>query len=106
MSTKTKKTKYYNGRLSYEKINFIQSLNTTNLKEIQRAFKKEYGDLIRESTIERNLNKRITKVNHVEKRDFTKFPKITVEFDGEYYTMKEFSNKIAFDIIMSELMSD
>jgi hypothetical protein len=100
--------KYYNGRLSYEKIQFMQSLGTDDTKVIQREFKKKYGVLVREETIRTNLNKNVTKVNNLDKREYRNVnrPVITVNFNGNNYSLRGFSNKIALDIINAELTRD
>jgi len=100
--------KYYNGRLSYEKIQFMQSIGTDDTKIIQREFKKKYGDLIREETIRTNLNKNVTKFNNLEKREYRNAnrPVITVNIYGKDYDLRELPNKMALDIVNAELTRD
>ena len=110
--------KYFNTRLSHDKILFIQSLGTRDVKKISQAFEKKYGAPLRESTILRNLDRKIKTTSNVKTRRAynvrtrrennattpqTNTVQMFFRFAGVDYTTKDFFNKFVVDLASREL---
>lgn len=89
-ATRKRKTKYHVGRLPISQIEFIRSLATDDLNEIQTTFKNEFGKLLKTERIAKYREGLAPLSND---NEFT----VTINHrNGKKYSLREFfHNKMA-----------
>ena len=92
-----KPSKFYRGKLPNVGIEFILNQNTTDLVTIQRAYHKEYGQWLKESRIQKVLD-RNTVVNN--KTTGINTTNLYVNYNGEFIPISEY-----YKATISEIMS-
>ena len=87
-------SKFYRGRIPNANVAFIHSLKGNNPRDIQKEYHNKYGVWLKESTIEKTLNRRVATAKSKEKSVVvnTKSNKITVSvnYKGNSYTPIEY----------------
>ena len=82
-----KPSKFYRGKLPNVGIEFILNQNTNDLVTIQRAYHKEYGQWLKESRIQKVLD-RNTMVNN--KTTGINTTNLYVNYNGEFIPISEY----------------
>lgn len=114
MSTKNvKQTKRpHSGKLGKKQVEFIYNLRGRHTMRIKAEFKKRYGYDIAANRIKSAIQSYQatsnvkSATNSLKSRKNLDRPVITVEFNGEKYSINDFGKKVAFDILASSLINN
>ena len=104
-TTRKRKSKYHVGRIPVSQIEFIRSLATDDLKEIQTIVKSQFGNLLKTERIAK-YREGLTPLNNTSNQEFT----VTINHkNGKKYSLREFFHsrmQDSFDENMAYVMDN